>query len=168
MPFLPPHYGFFVSGCKIPFWVGSNLFVNRSVVSCDFDVFMRGGQLKSYLSILSPDHQFIIKGYNSGTDRWKRCFRARYVGWTRNSHALQVHYSPHISMCSPTWKLRWYFWYSDIWGSSENLPLPGLPNCYLNNLPAIAPSICKPAYPDHSLQLPPFIRFPHWAFIYLP
>ena len=34
------------------------------------------------------DHQFIIKGYNSGTARWKRCLEPGMGGREQRSHAL--------------------------------------------------------------------------------
>ena len=47
--------GFFVFECRISFWWVSISFVNGySAVSCDFDVFVKGGDLKSYPIILSP------------------------------------------------------------------------------------------------------------------
>ena len=55
-PLLLSHCGFFIFGCRLSFLVGLSLFVDGySAVSCDFGVFMRGGELKSFYSaILSP------------------------------------------------------------------------------------------------------------------
>ena len=48
-PFLPSCCGFFVFGCRLSFWKGSSLFVDGcSAVGCDFGVFVRGGELKSF------------------------------------------------------------------------------------------------------------------------
>ena len=55
-PLLPSCCGFFfVFGCRISFFVGSSLFCQWFFrVSCDFGVFVRGVELKSYSAILSP------------------------------------------------------------------------------------------------------------------
>ena len=55
-PLLLSHRGFFfVFGCKISFLVGSSLFCQWLFSSCDFGLFMRGGELKSsYFAIFSP------------------------------------------------------------------------------------------------------------------
>ena len=58
-PLLPSHYGFvFVFGCRISFLVGSSLFLLMvcSAVSCDFGVFVRGGELKSFYSAILSLH----------------------------------------------------------------------------------------------------------------
>ena len=48
-PFLPSCCGVFVFGCRLSFWKGSSLFVDGcSAVGCDFAVFVRGGELKSF------------------------------------------------------------------------------------------------------------------------
>ena len=49
-PLLPSRCGrFFVFGSRISFWLGSSLFsVNSLAVSCDFGVFMRAGELRSF------------------------------------------------------------------------------------------------------------------------
>ena len=50
---LPSCCGFFVSEFEVSFLVSSSLFVNGcSAISCDFDVFMRGGELKSFYSTI--------------------------------------------------------------------------------------------------------------------
>lgn len=50
------------------------------------------------------DCQFITKGYNSGTERWKRCTgKDRRRG--RNVHGLSEGAALRTFMYSPTWKL---------------------------------------------------------------
>lgn len=50
------------------------------------------------------DYQFITKGYNSGTERWKRCTgKDRRRG--RNVHGLSEGAAFRTFMYSPTWKL---------------------------------------------------------------
>ena len=51
---LPSCCGFFVFGCRVSFLVGSSIFfVNRcSVVSCDFGVLVRRGELTSFYSTI--------------------------------------------------------------------------------------------------------------------
>lgn len=46
------------------------------------------------------DYQFIIKGYNLGTARWKRCIKQGMEKRTQNFHVLWTYYSPGTSMCS--------------------------------------------------------------------
>ena len=51
------------------------------------------------------DHEFIIKGYNLGTARWKRP-SGRGVGKGWGASMLSPDHHPHsISRCSPTWKV---------------------------------------------------------------
>ena len=54
VPLLLSCCGFFlVFGCRISCLVGSSLFVDGcSAVSCDFGVFVRGGELKSFYSAI--------------------------------------------------------------------------------------------------------------------
>ena len=52
---------FFVFECKISFLVSSSLFSNScSAVSCDFGVFVRGGELKSYSTLFSGIKRLLL------------------------------------------------------------------------------------------------------------
>ena len=50
------------------------------------------------------DYWFIIKDYNSGVTRWKRCTRQVVGKEVRNFQALWMYHSTQISRCSPTQK----------------------------------------------------------------
>ena len=52
-----------------------------------------------------PDYWFIMKAYNPGIARWKRYIGYRVRKGQEASMSLRARHSPHISTCSPTWKL---------------------------------------------------------------
>ena len=62
-PLLPSHRDFFfVFGCRISFLVGSSLFVDGcSAVSCDFGVFVRGGQMLTVLIFIHYTNILLLR-----------------------------------------------------------------------------------------------------------
>ena len=93
----------------------------------------------------SLDHRFPMKGYNSGTARWKRCRGAQDKVWGKDaSTPFPGLNPPHSSMCSPARKLSepcpfgflWWLYYTGIidyiishwWlnSISSPSPLPGV------------------------------------------
>ena len=61
-PLLPSCYGIlFVFGCRFFKKIYFSLVSGCSAVSYDFDVFVRGGELKFYFSILSPFNILLFK-----------------------------------------------------------------------------------------------------------
>lgn len=88
------------------------------------------------------DYWFIIKGYNSGTARWKRCTRQGMGKGYRASMLSKCSILPQIFTCSWTknpsetrlFGLSWGFQYIDMidriighwWLNSTSNPLPSL------------------------------------------
>ena len=60
---------------------------------------------EEFITIYLLDEEFIIKGYNSGRDRWERCIGHSMGKEAWSFRALSRHYFPPISACSPTLKL---------------------------------------------------------------
>ena len=88
-------------GCHLGFWpTGYRLEVPMTPSLGSINLLEWLTKLRKPVYLL--DYWFIIKGYNSGTARWKRCLGQCMGKGTTLPCSLQVHHSPR---CSPTWNV---------------------------------------------------------------